>query len=338
MAVKRRVSADAEGGVAAVAELARIADEIAAEFPPRLERSVLLLLDRDPRHLHVQWNLTSELLERGRASFGQPARPPELVLRLWKLVPAEGRDEGAPPRRGVGSRRLAGPSGELEVGLSEPGGIYEAEVGLGGAEGGWVSLQRSNRVRLPEGRAAPPVPRGAPQAPFPEVVRPRRAPATPLPTAVQAPPAPPPAAARVARAAGESGHGLLPDPALVAELPSGEAGEFPEPGPAPGAPGPVMERSWPSWPEGEYTASGAAWSGAGFWSGAWIPRGGPLELEIELLVRGRGAPGQEIRILGQSVRAGADGGFFLRVALPAGPTAADLLWLPGAARPLDEDE
>ncbi len=130
-------------------ELRAVSAAIAGEFPLAMEQPGLILMDVDPFHLHVYWNQSAETLAVSRRSIAARGEKAHLVIRFRELAP-----DDAP--KGVGllplevfDLELDSPRGDAEVRLSGNGRRFDAELGLTATDGGWLSLARSNPVRMP---------------------------------------------------------------------------------------------------------------------------------------------------------------------------------------------
>lgn len=127
-------------------ELKSIAEEIAREFPLLLQGSGLVLYDVDPYHLQVQWQISPDVLARARSSFPPQSNVVGLILRLQRLDAEGGPRELASLTRKAGA---AGLQGQARFGVDGEGGVYQVELGMASADGGWLLLTRSNRVQPP---------------------------------------------------------------------------------------------------------------------------------------------------------------------------------------------
>jgi hypothetical protein len=126
-------------------DLATVAAEIEREFPLVTRRTGLVLFDVDPHRLQAQWQVETGHLEQARGAF-PPAADVRLQLRLLRPE-ARGNDRLAavvsPPKADGDSE------GTAVFDVSDHGALYQAELGLASADGGWLLLARSNSVRLP---------------------------------------------------------------------------------------------------------------------------------------------------------------------------------------------
>ncbi|MCB2264337.1 MAG: DUF4912 domain-containing protein [Candidatus Thiosymbion ectosymbiont of Robbea hypermnestra] len=121
-----------------------LAEGISREFAPRLERTALVLYDRDPEHLQAQWYVTPQTLAEARDLFPGEGSEPRRVLRLCRLDP-DGRTEVvANVPQGTDDSEAGGQSDFV---LRGDGAEYICELGLESETGGWLLLARSNRIR-----------------------------------------------------------------------------------------------------------------------------------------------------------------------------------------------
>ena len=139
-------------------ELSSISDAIAGEFPGNDDRPGLILMDVDPFHLHVFWNEPPESIEAARRVMTHGDEPVHLVIRFRELAAENPPMELNLLPLEVFDLELESSHGDAQVRLSGNGRSFEAELGLTARDGGWLSLARSNPVRLPP--AAPVKERG----------------------------------------------------------------------------------------------------------------------------------------------------------------------------------
>jgi hypothetical protein len=147
------------------ARLREVAAEIEREFPSVARRTALVLFEVDPDHLQAQWQLVADELQAARDAF--PARA--------SAVRPQVRLAGTGPRRDESSAPVYSPEavsgddfgGTASFRVPERAAEYVAELGVTSAEGGWLLLARSNRVRPPSpvGGAVPPAAAAAPAGP-----------------------------------------------------------------------------------------------------------------------------------------------------------------------------
>jgi hypothetical protein len=288
------------------ADLRAISDEIAHEFPLTGEQSGVVLMDVDPHRLHAYWNLWSETLQRAQADFAVAGQKTHLVLRFRELPDqeADAHHSGMLPLEAF-DRELWDAQGHVEVDVRGAGERYEAELGLTADDGGWKSLARSNRVRMP------------PAGPTPELGMETLNVAAALPPAEAAEEGGKPPAADFAE-----GLPMADDPSLR------------------GGPADVLEPEFPNTTrperssEAEFTAAQQVevdvppapdtyFEAAGFPDLAATVKGfssaalsssalGELEIHAELHVYGRARPGRELFLFGRRVPLAPDGTFDIR--------------------------
>ncbi len=288
------------------ADLRAISDEIAKELPLTGQRSGVVLMDVDPLRLHAYWNLWPGTLQRAQADFAATGHKSQLVLRFQELPHQEtvAHHSGALPLE-VFDRELWDAQGHVEVVVRGDGARYEAELGLTADDGGWRSLARSNRVRMP------------PAGPSPEPGMETQNVTVALP---------------LADAAAESG--TLPASYAAEALPMAEdpslrggpaealAPEFPNPASperAMTAQSAVIQQLQPDVPP----APDSYFEVAGFpdlaatdqrFSSATLsgPIHGELEIHAELHIHGQARPGRELFLFGRCIPLAADGTFDVR--------------------------
>jgi hypothetical protein len=95
-----------------------------------------------PGSMRVHWHLTRGDFEQAEASFPMDGSRPAAVLRLLRERPGGGADLVEELSLGVGLREGSGESG---FAVPTDHGLYRAELGLTGGDGGWLMLVRSNR-------------------------------------------------------------------------------------------------------------------------------------------------------------------------------------------------
>jgi len=129
--------------------LRALSEEISREFAPRLERTTLVLYDRDPGYLQAQWSVTPLALAEARRLFPGDGADLRQVLRLCHLDRDGHVQVVASAPQGSGASGGAGADG---FALPGDGAEYSCELGLESDAGGWLPLARSNRVRLADPR------------------------------------------------------------------------------------------------------------------------------------------------------------------------------------------
>jgi len=133
--------------------LRALSQKISRDHAPQLEHTALVLYDRDPEYLQVQWYVTLEELAQARSAFPGEGVDLRQVLRLRRLE-EDGRAQiVASVRKGVGESAGEGQEG---FALHGDGAEYECELGLESDTGGWLVLARSNRVALAHGNLPSP--------------------------------------------------------------------------------------------------------------------------------------------------------------------------------------
>jgi hypothetical protein len=136
--------ADAPGPEAE--ELRAVAEEIARSFPSAPERTALMLYEVDPHHLQAQWQIAQDDLAKGRSAFPAHGGDAEVCLRLLRLTVNDGTREEVRIRRKASA---SGRQGEVVFGIEGGSDLFQAELGLASADGGWLLLARSSQVRPP---------------------------------------------------------------------------------------------------------------------------------------------------------------------------------------------
>lgn len=306
---KQAGSQPAAEGPLARADLRAISDEITREFPLTGEQSGVVLMDVDPHRLHAYWNLWSETLQRARADFTAAGYKSHLVLRFRELPDqeADAHHSGTLPLEAF-DRELWDAQGHVEVEVRGAGERYEAELGLTADDGGWKSLARSNRVRMP--------PAGLSPEPGMETLNVAAA----LPPADAAEESGNPPAAEAAE-----GLPMADDPSLRGGPADVLEPEFPNPVPPERVPtaefaaAQQVEPDVPPAPDSYFEAAGfpdLAAAVKGFSSSALSsPSLGELEIHAELHVHGRVRPGRELFLFGRSIPLAPDGTFHVRQVL-----------------------
>jgi hypothetical protein len=319
--------------------LRALSEEISHQFAPQLEHTALLLYDRDPEHLQVQWYVTPEDLAGARGAFPGSGADLCQVLHLRRLdedgrahVVASTRQGGTEPT-GVGHADFA---------LQGDGAEYECELGLESDRGGWLVLVRSNRVMLPARRFPPPPRPGASSRDSEVQGGPRKVvenwkeledrPVEAALAAVGHPlppvfprlesdvfPAPRDSLSANERILGgtdawnrklELGSGAVPQPGLELRTASADSQE----GSWAAMPPPLL----PSWaPRGRspdlldtFYDPRAALSSAAV-RGTRTPLS-EMDIQVELVVQGHAAPGSVVELFGHRLPVGDDGRFYVR--------------------------
>jgi len=125
--------------------LRTLAEEIARDFAPRLEQTSVVLYDRDPEHLQVQWYITPQALAEARCLFPGNGTGLRQILRLCRLDQDGRTNVVASIPQGSGA---AEGMDQYDFALRGDGAEYICELGLESDAGGWLLLARSNQVRL----------------------------------------------------------------------------------------------------------------------------------------------------------------------------------------------
>jgi hypothetical protein len=290
--------------------LARVSAEIARELSTAAPETHLELTDLDPFRLHVDWELAPQDQARARQLLGPAAQQARLVLRFREV---ESTPERGTATRDAFDRPLDASAGRLEVDVWSPDQSYQAELGLAAADGTWVALVRSNRVRMP------------PLGPAPLAAVP------PTPVLTAATPLPDEAADL--------------DPSLVAASADDLEPVFPNPWPAaltgetaverllldlPAAPlEPGLAALLPDEPL-DLSSAMVQLSSAGL-----VGERPELELYAELHLHGRVPPGHTLRLLGRRVPLKPDGSFQVRQAIASAALLLPLLSLEVKGSPED---
>jgi hypothetical protein len=257
-------------------------------------------MDVDPFLLHACWGLESATLEKARMAFGHGTRA-HLVLRFRELPPPLGDASfDAPLPAAVFDQEIEGPSGQLEVVTAGIGNGYEAELGLTAADGGWLSLARSNRIRMPPagpdstlGRVSLDVSRQGQ-----DMAIPAAATATaPLPESLTT--------------MDPSLRGGGPDP-LPPIFPNVAPRAQTLPKRPPGEVAPAIPVAIPARPAEETGLSAGTLLGRQWSSSVLARHPGLLELHAELHIYGRARRDRELMLLGRRVPVQANGRFELR--------------------------
>ncbi len=296
----------------AAEELRTISRDLAAEFPIPIETTELVLMDVDPHHVHAYWNITPADLAAARTNADHRVDESALVLRLNDLSP--GPPAGAPRHEPV-DIPVNGMENHWHLTLWQDAKSYMAELGLRLPDGRLVLLARSNSIEMPQaGQSA-------------------RQPVPPADESTHGPPAQSRLSATAPAAAG------IPDPTLGEAITSPLTPMFPNidgsgvsapglgagmddipvlpaiPGeaaastPSVRAHGPVLTGAPTRLPTG--TGTGTVLNPETY-SSSTLSRGPGLEINAELHIYGRGAPGDQIQLFGRQVTLDSEGRFSLR--------------------------
>ena len=295
-------------------ELRAISRDLSEQFPIPIETTELVLMDVDPRHVHVYWYITPADLAAAKTNANHEADETALTLRLYDLSPAQ---PGGPPPHEPVDIPVQGLENHWHVELWQDAKNYMAELGLRMPDGRLALLAQSNHVQMPQegqslGRSAPRSPESTPAptaSPRPEIAEPV------LPTSDVLLP-------NVILA---GNVGAEPPPSFTASdgsgIPttgtgSGEGNGSPGPAAGPeGSPpvrshGPVASESSPQGMAGGGISS--SWVGAEAYSSRTRVHPAEFEIHAELHIYGRGTPGGQIELFGKQVVLDPDGRFSLR--------------------------
>jgi hypothetical protein len=122
--------------------LRRVAEEVRAAFPRRVDAPELVLIDIDPRNLHAFWNLAAEDVERARRELGDEGGDAPMVLRISET---DGGAESAEPF----DVEVLGLQGRCYVDIWGEARGYSGTLGLRGADGKLRPLAGPAMARLP---------------------------------------------------------------------------------------------------------------------------------------------------------------------------------------------
>jgi len=110
----------------------------------------LVILPRDPLWFFAYWELTQDRADSARRDFGADVwDKAALILRVFDVTESELDGTGAAPSFDVEIQKQAR---EWYVKVEKSGRIYLVDLGLRLPDGRFISLLRSNRIRLPVGR------------------------------------------------------------------------------------------------------------------------------------------------------------------------------------------
>ncbi len=297
-------------------ELRAISQDLAEKFPIPIETTELVLMDVDPHHVHAYWNITPADMAAVRTNADHRVDETALVLRLKDLSP--GPPAGAPPHEPV-DIPVHGLENHWHVDLWHDARSYMAELGLRLPNGHLALLARSNPIDMPpagesEGQAAAPAdrpPRAVSADPGLQADESPAVTATverpdPSLSAHMGQPLPPtfPNTEGSGISAPGIGAGADDIPVLPAS-PRGSAASLPPVR----AHGPVATGSPTQLPTDTGVGPGVQ---TGTYSSSTLARVTDFEIQAELHVYGRGAPGGQLQLFGQRIMLGPDGRFSLR--------------------------
>jgi hypothetical protein len=295
------------------------------ELPSSYGHTRLTLMAVDPYHIHAYWEVTAHDRKATVARLGREGAKARWVLRFYDVTYIDFDGTNA---HGYFDQPIDLISGNWYVELWSSDKTYCAEIGALAPSGRFESACRSNFAQVPRAEASPHYrPEWLRVEGDFDKVQPAVIAAEPSPaeqstaltmTATIAPPEQKPAPQEpipFAAAADTRRH----ESALVPTASENRAGE---PSSAvgndaarcvrqdvPGETPPASARRAAHLPE---TVSS-------FGNGVWTPAGrtaADLTLNVDVVISGRGQPGQAVQVNGQWLRVGADGTFSVRLALP----------------------
>lgn len=317
--------------------LRAVSEEISRDFASQIEQTALVLYDRDPAHLQAQWYVTPEELAWARGAFPGGGAGVRQVLRLCRLD-QDGRSEVvASAYQRTGRLEREGLEG---FPLPEEGTEYECELGLESDGGGWLMLARSNRIRLTDrtlpSSAFEPVPINLPvqsaeqgnatkyqdleTIPVEAALAAGGEPLYPVfpnlePEEMRAPERPFPAEELLGKAQAPDQKPGYPSGPAQQTAPDLQPGGGSVEAALASMPPPLLPSSQgqPGKPGG---LPGALYDPRAALSSAALrgvpPPGLGMEIEAELIVRGRTHPGSTVELFGYLVPVGEDGRFYIR--------------------------
>lgn len=133
-------------------ELQHLVDGLAGHFPAHYDRTELVLLEVDPHHLHAYWTIHQTHLAKALRELGAGGPQGPMLLRVREVLPEDGEGAGTGE---VFDLAVHGLRNRWYVDLWKDGAVYEAALGLRGANGHVVWLARSNRVAVPRAGQSP---------------------------------------------------------------------------------------------------------------------------------------------------------------------------------------
>jgi hypothetical protein len=132
--------------------LQHLVGDLARHFPARYDRTELVLLDVDPHHLHAYWNIHQNDLAKALRDLGHSGPQGPMLLRVREVLPGDGE---APGSGEVFDLAVHGLRNRWYVDVWKDGAVYEASLGLRGANGTLVWVARSNAVTVPRAGQSP---------------------------------------------------------------------------------------------------------------------------------------------------------------------------------------
>ena len=319
-----------------------------AELPANYGRTRLTLVEIEPHWVHAYWEVTVEDHAKAVKHCGAQAEQAAWVLRFYDVSGI--RFDGA-NARDTFDVPVDLSAGNWYVNLWAGGKSYCAEIGLRAPDGAFAAVSRSGVVDVPADAESPRLETewmkveaaSGKTKPAPEPL-PQHAPsASTAAETISAPPQTPPEnnpalGAVPAETASPSAVGAMPEESplpTVAPPPAGAPAGLNDtdfryaqllepPGPAAaetiapasqeappsGQPGEAQEMSPSSHSVGRFGTSSGAFGEAGPAPSI------KLELNADIIIYGRAAPGQTVEVCGRMVRVNADGTFSVRMALP----------------------
>ncbi len=305
------------------------------ELPNEYGKTGLVVMEIDPRRLHIYWEVTAADRESALKKLGKEGAGSSWILRFYDTtyIQFDGKNAHShfdvPIDLGTGNWYIELWSGEK---------TYCAEIGARSVTGKFLPVARSNFVQIPRAEQSPEYrpewtkvehPAGEVRPPAPvataKAITPVTLPASASPVQSETITATPPTTeepkeiteAKVRRHYQDMVSAAVEVPShppSVSERGTGErqvAGQVAEIVPMPGSQqGPV----------GAAPSSAASSSfGLGGSGGAGFPVAKPsidLHLNTEIVVSGRAQPGQTVQLNGHWIKVNADGTFSVRLALP----------------------
>lgn len=129
---------------------AEFAVDAGSPLPEGYGDNRLVIMTRDPLWFFAYWEVTPERAEQVRQVHGREIwERAALVLRVYDLAESDRDGIEEAPFFDVEVSRDAR---QWYVQVSEPGHAYVADLGLRWPDGRFVSLFRSNRIKMPGGR------------------------------------------------------------------------------------------------------------------------------------------------------------------------------------------
>lgn len=114
------------------------------DLPPAGSGTGMVLCAVGSRRLQARCELVPDDLRHAREAFPRDVEDVRVVVRLWRVSDNGSREEAAIAPWGT---KTSGLQGEVCFELHDDGGLFESELGLESADGGWILLARSSPVR-----------------------------------------------------------------------------------------------------------------------------------------------------------------------------------------------